>query len=799
MVEILRLSAEMRPGLYDRFVDGALLRHADGTVVRFEDEVWVTHPQGQSKSRSFKGVADWIIPWGKRLVAQAWLVEDKGQGTLCGYASTLRKVSCVLNHFPGPIEELNPDHAEHVRFWVIDQWQARERALYALGQELGRHPTEKEVRSLRLRPEAGLSAYTCQSVVTMLQKIVSVAEAAGAQVDCRFTFPKLVGQRNRAVGSASPEKVLNHEQLAALINGAIADIDEYRQLADELHAEVQLYVDAAHSMKSMEGRTGHAAVLTRRLQRYFGVDGAPMESIGRIAQDEGITPAGLARTLKKGLVRSVGADEAKRLMKTRRRATERGVSGTSNPNRAAARAEIRAYFEDNPLDPDVGQISLKDSANVIAKLFGVGCPIHSTTAVAVTPKMVQARLKALNTWVHGEEAAQRAKNLWERRGLLANRLDRAIKACGLLLQIVSYRRVSALIESLSADLEGRWVAAPNGDRVFELDFTARKMWGPRGLPERIPLPGYFGEVAERALSTAKELTAPLRDYALPEHRNVLLLSRDRTSWLRPSPLRAIGLSRYLNHPGRDGGGLVHRRNLKSVQHVTLHFFRHTAATAIITEGGSAIAVADLLGNTPQMTGTFYFSGGSEQLRDEAKAAAERGATAGFLVDAVNRIAQGDTDKGASSQLPYDIALQRILDTPEFVQDYLDDDGNFGPEQARAMLGAGIVINVTRYGGCALPVEEGYCPALDSCPIGCDPERNQKDPNCGCRWAVKIPHFDAINSYEEAIAVMAEQLDEIADQKRFAAFRGPLKQRMAIFQAQLETLYRLRDATSGEDA
>jgi hypothetical protein len=390
---------------------------------------------------------------------------------------------------------------------------------------------------------------------------------------------------------------------------------------------------------------------------------------------------------------------------------------------------------------------------------------------------------------------------WERVRSARAKLDwaypRAIKACALQLLAVTFRRVSAPLLSLPA--EPRMRTLVHGSESFVgIHLTSFKMWGDDGLGEWVELPGFHGEVLQRAVETTKELTAPLRPHLDPGFGDLLfIVPAVSGSYTSVGPLSSKLLHTYVHNDAEPKyPGLFRRRDVPRGDELSIHFFRHTHLTVIGAGGGSPRIAARIAGNSPEMAATAYMAQGTVPMRAATKKAFEAGAISGYLLDAVLRVAgeaTGEIDANSpASQLSLEEALKRIRENPQVLPDYLQGERNPTPEMALALLKNGdLVLNLHSKGACILPASEGPCPASDDCPIGCDAERNAQDPTCGCRWLVKVPREDVIESYEADIAAQEQLRVAFAHERGYETWVEDIGRRIQIYRAQLEVLVALR--------
>lgn len=671
------------------FEQGRLVRHRDGTVVRFSDDRWIVQTADGAKNHvsiGFAALPAWIRIYAKRYVAREWLAAGKSPATLKAIQTALARGVEALRPFNGPsLSDLTPDHADRVNSWLEERWRKGQVALTDATREKGGTLAPREARAV-LRSVGGLGPKAIGNTVHRLNQVLDIARQDGLEIDCQFRRPRDVRQTIRKAGGADPLKVLTDDELAAVIDAAQQDIDEYHEVCAEVHAAEASLGMRMKRLRRIPTLKSRGDVVYHRLARYLGIDGYEMTGMKQLARDEGVTSAGFGRTLRGYLVKVLGQENAGRIWSLRSRLPRQGISITPE-EREAAQEELNRILDEIDLS---GLRALRGPKTAVK-------PTKRETITREDDQKVVSRIRRL-------------------RARIPTLHTRAIKACALQLLAVTFRRVSAPLLSLAAEPETRWVEH-RGERLFGVQITSFKMWGDSGLPEWVELPGFHGEAAERAIRTAQKLTAELRPVADQGAQDHLFIIPFRRSYKRAVALSSKVLHEYVytNIKGKDSG-VLRRRSVPRAEEISLHFFRHTHITALISETGNPILAARIAGNSPEQALTAYFSMGTREARLQARKFAERGAATGFLWDAVMRVkmeAEGAVDESVpSGQLSLDEALRRLRENPEFLGDYLQGAETPTPESVRRFLDRGLVVNLTSKGACILPVEEGPCPASE---------------------------------------------------------------------------------------
>lgn len=397
---------------------------------------------------------------------------------------------------------------------------------------------------------------------------------------------------------------------------------------------------------------------------------------------------------------------------------------------------------------------------------------------------------------NGTEFGRRRKEAWQRYWKC---LNNAIKGQALQLQLATARRRGAVV-CLPLEPHVKTLDVEGEKSVVNVLVPAFKLHGDQGAEEWVPCPGLFGDLALDAIRTAQELTAEFRDLASPDVRGLLFITLGQSN--RPVALEGKFLQQYLNSDWRWTPGIVQRYGIKGGEHVTTHYFRHTNATRIVENGGSVLLAARYLGHVvtnlnPLMARLFYVAGGTEGMRNRTVRELEHGAAQGLRFDAVARVAthaagpEAEAADVPPNQLPFEEAIRRIR-RDNIVEDLPNDE-----EMVDALLQSGMVINLTRYGGCILQATSGPCPTSEKCPIGLYPEAPETHAGRGCPHQVLMPH--ALNALQEDIALMEVQLELYRKDPSYAFWLKRLERKLAIWSVQVARAEAMRErmAVAGE--
>ncbi len=771
------------------------MRHPNGEEVFFTDESWklVTSPPAvRSGTINFRRVPPWLLRHAKLYMARLWLGQGKAPGSLEGVMTVCQYASFAMREFEGSsLADLTPAHVQQLHDRLLNRWTRGQEALAEEAQKNGGRAIAPRRRRQVLRSVRGFGADTMIRVVRHMNRILKVARADG--VITRYQFRKPAGVKLpplRMLGAA-PLKVLTEDELAAVIDAAQADIDEYHQARREISEcceranwEVVLDCDEWEMFARFFGYAGHEA--------------ATLQAIAAALDSDVNTVFNRVRTTCKRLL---GEAEGSRIVERQKSASStRTVLRLTPAEQEAAFAEVRHALAG--VDP--AAMERLRGGDRYRRIPTIQMWLGFGYELAADLQQVERALGLANTsasWLTRQWGPRVFGDDWPRVRAARAKLDwaypRAIKASALQLLAVSFRRVSAPLLSLPSEPLMRRVMHRE-EAFVGIHVTSFKMWGDEGLGEWVELPGFHGEVLEKAVQTAKTLTAPLRRYLDPEFGDLLFIVPEASgSYSSAVPLASSLLHTYVysnTHPGDLG--ILRRRNVPRAEEISVHFFRHTHLTVVGAGGGSPRIAARLAGNSPEMAGTAYMAQGTPPMRVATKKAFEVGAVSGYLLDAVLRVAMEATgeidDSFPASQLSLDEALKRIRQNPQILPDYLQGERNPTPEMALALLTNGdLVLNLHSKGACILPASEGPCPAADDCPIGCDPERNAQDPTCGCRWLVKVARDDVIESYRADIAAQEELRAAFARERGYETWAEDIGRRIQIYTAQLEVLVSLR--------
>lgn len=768
------------------FEQGRHYLHPDGTSTRFKDDKWILQVSGgprRQRSVNFADIPDTFRPYLKRAVAHDWLVEGKSFNALTQMLTSFRRgLRAISAHDDVPIESFGARHVQAIQSWLLERHRIGVQALAVAEREKGKTLASREAKAI-LKEVGGYGPKAISETVNVFNRVFQCARESGVETDVAFNVPLGVAAHHQRVGGADPSKILSPDEMAAIIEAAQADINEYTR--------VRRVLDRLDNVIGNDVATPESKNLSR-LKRYLGANGHEPQSLKRIARDDGI--AFLAtRSLMPLLVQLAGESAAREILHLRQTMRPRGPKAPTGQRRRA-REDLRKRV--NGLEFGM-QDDDRPYEEAMQRHFGLrGNRVHSYSEAAEKSGLKPFEFKSFlrrTSLFTDRVTPELAREAVEARAQVAQAHKRAIKACALQLLAVTARRISALLLSLPAKPETKWITH-NGERLFCIQLRAMKMWGDEGLPERVELPGYLGEVAEQAIGTALELTSVLRDEAEPDTSHLLFIYHNDVG--PNTGVRALTsqvLHAYVH--SHRGDGLLIRRQVPRAEEISTHWFRHTAGQAITKHTAQPIFAAKFLGNSPQQAATAYCSMGTPEMRKQAATFIEGGQISGTLFDSVVRLklaADGSSEPALpASQLSVEDAINRVNRNPNFLWDITQGEDQVSPELASEYLKRGMVINLTTRGGCILPASEGPCPASDECPIGCDPEANEKNPGCGCRWQVLIPHDEAIATLTSDLESLRQQMADVNSTPEYRAWASHLQNRINIWESQLARLQDLR--------
>lgn len=266
-------------------------------------------------------------------------------------------------------------------------------------------------------------------------------------------------------------------------------------------------------------------------------------------------------------------------------------------------------------------------------------------------------------------------------------LGRAIKAQVIKLSICVGRRASSICNS-PGDIKTEEVEWTNEagllEKVVMVRFRETKI---RNVDEDVVCPGAYGEMAIKAIETAKELTADLRRDN-PQWGDYLFL----TPALKIKSAQVISprqINNYLNgQNGQEGrkNGLIQRYNIPCAK-ITTHYFRSTRATNLWLGGMQVHEVSNDLGHRgTEMVLRHYIVGTEESMR-RYQLFINNQALSGSVIDFVGG--------------------QEIVDT------------RLNARHVEIMKKFGLVVVPTRYGYCARHASLGPCDRTAPCYTGPD--------------------------------------------------------------------------------
>ncbi len=301
----------------------------------------------------------------------------------------------------------------------------------------------------------------------------------------------------------------------------------------------------------------------------------------------------------------------------------------------------------------------------------------------------------------------------KRMPVVRHLLSRAVKAQAVILAICVGRRPAAVCNT-GYDVKTSKYSWTNDagqpERGVMVRFREMKI---RNVDEDVPCPDAFGDLALKALKTAKELTAELRRHN-PEWGDYLFLVPSmRRKRARVITLRQINT--YLNGH-KKSLGIRQRYNIPGGT-ITTHNFRATRATNMWLGGLAVHEVSYDLGHaSAEMTIRHYIVG-----KDESR-----------------RRFQQLMDHGALSG-----ALEEIVGGRGGERIRLDE------RRLEIMRKQGRYITPTHYGGCDLALSSGDCPMSYACYTG------SGDDGGGCIHHVLTP--DALPALEDDRRAIEEQI------------------------------------------
>lgn len=736
-----------------------------GITVHFADTEWTlaVGKHGRAPKRvSFHGVPDWLLLPAKAALAEGWLGAGLSPIWVSSGVRAYRLFAKALPDFAGAnIAALSPDHVRRLRSYagaLIEKARAGLELAESQASAEGRRLSRRDVR--RIAKESG-GLMRLSDVTNYFNAAVDAADRYfGLSVPVTLRMPEDLTSAPRGLASADPLKVMSHQATAALL----------RVLDHEVHRYDRARALVEHSFASANWNcvVGKECIdwgdVTRR---YLGL-GTRCETAAEIAKSIGWSEAAesnVGRMVKKFLdERSVPVDVRARALALRQKIVMRAKQSSVH------QATIRELFANVDLS------WREPNREAIERYFGLGgFAAHGFREVGVSTGLTSARgpFMRMWAWVPRLIGAQRAQRAFYLRQEMPGLLARAVKATAVKAQIALARRIGALVEMpLDPKLT---ISEVEGTQVVEIELRARKTYGDEGAPDIVPCTGWYGEVLVDALATARRLTADLRKHAPQQIAGLLFLVPDKESATVPIALSEKGIHEfvYTNQPGKDSGILRRyaRRLPEETQGFQFHHIRHTNATRMVSGGAAVADAAEYLGHDvpravgqqvsslPLMAHIAYVAGASDDMKRRTiealtiKAIA-RGAASGRQWDAMVRVAQEELQRvddeatavmavaGADSgdvMPPAQLSLVEALDrirTGDVVQKV-----TWTPEHAVQMMKQGVVLQITRYGGCMLPADAGPCPTALRCPLGVSPE--SKDTRCGggCRWQVMLPHAE----------------------------------------------------------
>jgi hypothetical protein len=309
---------------------------------------------------------------------------------------------------------------------------------------------------------------------------------------------------------------------------------------------------------------------------------------------------------------------------------------------------------------------------------------------------------------------------------LSQLLGRAIKAQATILSICVGRRASAICNT-AFDIKAERVRLINEagqqEEGVRVRFRERKI---RNVDEYVHCPDVFGELAQQAIQTAKELTEELRRLN-PEWKDYLFIVPTRNIKIA-RVLRPQQINEYMNSAGSNGKGLRARYNIPGGK-ITTHNYRATRATNAWLGGMQVHEVAYDLGHASAEMTVRHYIVGNEESRRRLQFLMEHGALSG--------------------------ALEDLVGGREIIQTRLSK------RHVEIMKRQGRILTPTRYGYCALPASSGPCPTANPCYLGAGGSGE------GCEHHVLSP--DARAALGEDKEVLEHNIKTYADDPQYASW------------------------------
>lgn len=784
-----------RPEYFERevvdFVSGLPYRHPCGLETRFHDDGWVVQPKAPGKhmmSVSFHGLPSWIVWPAKLYLTQGWLVEGRSPNWVCQRIGGLRRIASFLTDFIGPTcAELTPDHGRRVRVQLgllLDtaQHALEEAVRAATPRSLSARERKAAVRSSGGRLSVGDIAHSFNEMLQLLR------DREGWEIDCHVSVPSAEGHRH-GPGGADPTKVLGLETETAL----------FRACARELHRYERAVALIRHAYSKADWSKGVTKELnpTPIVCRYLGLDGYPVQSSYAIAEAIGWTERSgpeIGRFVRRTLTERLGKERANAIMALRvKLSAQKGGRATGHPTHRriiALCTELDLQWEDPARLAIEHWLGIRGERPLQREELSALFELRSARGPQFRVQRTLPRL--LGT--------ARARRVLYLRNELPFLLSRAIKAMAVQLQLCTARRVGGLLD-LPVE-PGITEREAHGLRIVEISFRSFKMWGDEGAPDPVPCTDIYGELALSAIRTTQALTATLRAHCDEETaKRLFIIPSKGRSFATGVVLSDTVLHEYVyvNQAGKDGG-ILRRYRIPTGEGFQLHHVRHTHATRQLAAGGMLHVTArylghDVVNNNPLHTHDFYVAGGSDAIRRASARAIARGAAAGIHFNALARVAIESLGGVAAvpavpaAELPYEVALQRICEG-----DILEQMPSTA-EDVLAALRNGIVLNMTRYGGCLLKAEDGPCPAHERCPLGIEPESAATYAGCGCKHQVILPHAE--DQLAADLELMRAQRTKMLGEE-WATWRSHLDVKISIWEMQLRTARQLKALLGGDN-
>jgi integrase len=342
-------------------------------------------------------------------------------------------------------------------------------------------------------------------------------------------------------------------------------------------------------------------------------------------------------------------------------------------------------------------------------------------------------------------AAYARRRYWEKKlGLsrprskprLRELLTRAVKAQAVILAACTGRRAGSIC-STRLDVKTEEIELAHGtgapERGVMVRFREMKI---RNVDEDVFCPNVYGELALKAITTAKDLTARIRQDN-PQWQEYLFLinAKARGSGRVLSPHQ---INEYLNGQPGSKTGLVQRFNIP-IKKMRAHNFRHRRASNLWLGGLQIHEIAYDLGHMcVDMTIRHYVVGNEESRRRLQ-----------FLINHK--------------------ALNGVFE--DFVGGKEMVEARLGRQNVQIMRKQGRIISPTRYGYCCLPAASGPRTMTTPCYVGPGATAG------GCDHHILSP--DALPVLLEDREVLVTNIEAYSGDPEFNAWVSNQKNQLAV--------------------